>query len=195
MPARRSRAPRGHGQLDDERKLELLFTEHADEVLTYLRHRTDHDSAQEVLTEVFVVAWRKLDEVPAEPRGWLFAVARRVLANHVRSRGRTAALLERLIDEYRVASPEGDPQDTVARHHLLTLLAGLAEPDQEVLLLAGWYELSGAQAAQVLGCSRATYAVRLHRARRRLRAAMDGNDAPIEDAAPAAPTRQAWENR
>ncbi len=195
MPARSGKAPRGHGQLDDERKLELLFTDHADEVLTYLRHRTDHDSAQEVLIEVFVVAWRKLDQVPVEPRGWLYAVARRVLANHVRSQGRTAALLERLIDECRIAPAEGDPQDTVARHHLLTLLAGLAEQDREVLLLAGWYELSGAAAAQVLGCTRAAYAVRLHRARRRLRAAMDDRAAPIGDAAPAMPIRQAWENR
>jgi RNA polymerase sigma-70 factor (ECF subfamily) len=187
VPARRSNT--------DERKLELLFTHHADEVLTYLRHRTDHDTAQEVLTEVFVVAWRKLDRVPAEPRGWLYAVARRLLANHVRSRGRTAALMDRLIDECRIAPAEGDPQDTVARRHLLTLLAGLGEQDREVLLLAGWYELSGGEAAQVLGCSRTTYAVRLHRARRRLRAAMDDRAAPAEDAAPTMPTRQAWENR
>jgi RNA polymerase sigma-70 factor (ECF subfamily) len=96
VPARRSKAPGGHGRLDDERKLELLFTAHADEVLTYLRHRTDHDTAQEVLTEVFVVAWRKLDRVPVEPRGWLYAVARRVLANHVGSERAASSVTDQI---------------------------------------------------------------------------------------------------
>jgi RNA polymerase sigma-70 factor (ECF subfamily) len=55
---------------------------------------------------------------------------------------------------------------------LRTALANLAEPDQEVLRLVGWEELTVAEAATVLGCTRTAAAVRLHRARRRLAAAM-----------------------
>lgn len=51
-------------------------------------------------------------------------------------------------------------------------LAELNERDREVLLLISWEDLGPAQAAAALECSRATLAVRLHRARRRLAAAL-----------------------
>jgi RNA polymerase sigma-70 factor, ECF subfamily len=182
-------------ELEGERRLEALFADHADEVLTYLRHRTDQETAQEVLTETFVVAWRKLPRVPPEPRGWLYAVARRVLANHIRSQGRTAALMERLIAEYRMPPDGGDVREAESRHDMLTLLATLPEQDREVLLLAGWYELSGPEAAQALGCSRAAYAVRLHRARRRLRTALALTADDGDDTAASMTVQPAWENR
>ncbi len=49
----------------------------------------------------------------------------------------------------------------------------LSEADREVLLLTGWYDLTGPQAAKALGCTRAAYALRLHRARKRFRAALE----------------------
>jgi RNA polymerase sigma-70 factor, ECF subfamily len=166
----------GHGietrRRQDERRLEELYGAHADAVLTYLRHRTDRETAQEVLTDTFVTAWRKLGDVPEQPRGWLFAVARRVLANHVRSQGRTAAMVERVASEQWTATSSGELQEAIARHDIVAALSRLDEPDREVLLLAGWYELSGAEAAQALGCTRTAHGVRLHRARRRLRAAL-----------------------
>ncbi|MET8305280.1 sigma factor-like helix-turn-helix DNA-binding protein [Micromonospora sp. NPDC005173] len=51
-------------------------------------------------------------------------------------------------------------------------MATLSDLDQEILRLIGWEELTVSEAAQVLGCARATVAVRLHRARRRLTEAM-----------------------
>jgi RNA polymerase sigma-70 factor (ECF subfamily) len=56
-------------------------------------------------------------------------------------------------------------------------MAGLSETDQEILRLIGWEELTLGEAATVLGCNRATAAVRLHRARRRLTAAMTSSTA------------------
>jgi RNA polymerase sigma-70 factor (ECF subfamily) len=165
----KSRAGHDDSGPTDERRLEELFKNHADAVLNFLRHRTDHETAQDVLTETFLIAWRKIDEVPPDPRGWLYGVARRVLANHVRSQGRTAAVVERLQTETRFAPDQSGIEDAIGRHDVLAALAALPEADREVLLLAGWYDLTGAQAAQALGCSHAAYAVRLHRARRRLR--------------------------
>jgi RNA polymerase sigma-70 factor (ECF subfamily) len=36
--------------------------------------------APDVVAETFLVAWRRLDDVPADPLPWLYGVARRVLA-------------------------------------------------------------------------------------------------------------------
>jgi RNA polymerase sigma-70 factor (ECF subfamily) len=158
---------------ENERRLEQLYAAHADAVMTYLRHRTDHETAKDVLSETFVTTWRKLDEVPPQPRGWLFAVARRVLANHVRSQGRAGALIEKVAADPATAIGSSELQEAMTRHDIVSALNALEEPDREVLLLAGWYELSGREAAQALGCSQSAYGVRLHRARRRLRAVLE----------------------
>jgi len=119
--------------------------------------------------EVFVVACRRLDQVPAEPVPWLLACARRVLANRRRSADRQRALAARLA----AASTPGLPEWELGGDSLLRALAELSERDREVLLLIAWEGLAPAQAAAALECSRATLAVRLHRARRRLAAAME----------------------
>jgi RNA polymerase sigma-70 factor (ECF subfamily) len=65
--------------------LEELFRLHAAEVLAYALRRTDAATAEDVVSEVFLIAGRKLDRVPAlDPQPWLYGVARRVLANHRR---------------------------------------------------------------------------------------------------------------
>jgi RNA polymerase sigma-70 factor, ECF subfamily len=144
-------------------------------VLDFLRHRADHETAQDVLAETFLTAWRKLDEVPADALPWLYGVARRLLANRRRSRARGQALVDRLAAEGQRAGRTGTDVEldgVEARHDVLRALAGLPARGREVLLLAGWYELTSAQAARVLGCTSAMFAVRLHRARRRLRGAL-----------------------
>ncbi|AEV86490.1 RNA polymerase sigma factor sigM [Actinoplanes sp. SE50] len=182
----------GHDRQSAERRLEELFRLHADAVLTFLRHRTDHETAQDVLTETFTIAWRKLGEIPEDPRGWLYGVARRVLANHVRSQGRTAAVVERMRHESRLSGPdESGIEDALHRHDVLAALAVLPEADREVLLLAGWYDLTGAQAARALDCTRAAYALRLHRARRRLRGVLSGSATARGTTSAARPAREA----
>jgi RNA polymerase sigma-70 factor, ECF subfamily len=153
-------------------RLEALFIAHADDVLAYARRRTDGAAAEDVLSEVFVVAWRRLDEVPADPVPWLLACARRVLANQRRGERRRAAFFDRLSAD--AASTEGSvdlPDRALAR-----ALASLSDTDREVLLLIAWEELSIAEAATVLGCSRPTLSVRLHRARKHLATALAADD-------------------
>jgi RNA polymerase sigma-70 factor (ECF subfamily) len=132
-----------------------------------------------VLADTFLVAWRRLADLPDEPdtRPWLFGVARRVLANQHRAERRRSALTEALIHETAVLtatyvrSPGEDPRSAL----LSAALARLPEADREVLLLAGWEALSPAQIAMVLDCSASTARVRLHRARRRLAALLDAD--------------------
>jgi RNA polymerase sigma factor (sigma-70 family) len=158
---------------DDERRLRLeaLFTSYAGDVLAYARRRIDAVTADDVVSEVFVVAWRRLNEVPVgDPLPWLLACARRVLANQRRGERRRAAFVDRLAAESSTRAAPVEPADGV----LARALANIGKRDREVLLLVAWEGLSAEQAASVLGCSRPTYLVRLHRARRRLAAALDG---------------------
>src|SRR5580765_4438253 len=77
-------------------RFERLYRGYGVEVLAYLRRRATRELADDGLAETFLVVWRRLDEVPDEPRAWLLGVARRVLANQRRSVRRQGALVERI---------------------------------------------------------------------------------------------------
>jgi RNA polymerase sigma-70 factor (ECF subfamily) len=154
------------------RRFEGLFAAYGSDIVAYCRWRADAASdVQDVVAEVFLAAWRRLDELPDgdAARVWLYATARRVLANQRRSTRRRRALQERLASEAvtasRASSSSGREGELV--HEALRRL----EPrDRETLLLAEWEGLSPAQIAGVLGCLSVTVRGRLHRARRRFRA-------------------------
>lgn len=143
-----------------------MYRAHAGSVRTYVRRRSDAQTADDVVADVFVVAWRRLDDVPEDPLPWLLGVARRVLANRRRSAARDVALNRRIVFEQTGASSSGlgraEPGDVVLR-----ALGALREPDREALLLVGWEGLEPAQAARVLGLRANTFSARLSRARRR----------------------------
>jgi len=154
----------------DERRarLESLFAAHAPAVQAYARRRADPATADDVVSDVFVVAWRRLDQVPADELPWLLACARHVLADARRSEGRRLALVQRLTTN--APRVEGAPE--LNDGALGEALASLSGRDREVLLLLAWDGLSAEQAAEVLGCSQRTFSMRLHRARKRLAAAL-----------------------
>ena len=79
-----------------EDRFEELFREHYRAVRGYAPRRASGDLAQDAVSETFLVAWRRLDDVPADPLPWLYGVARRVLANQRRSIYRGSALERRL---------------------------------------------------------------------------------------------------
>jgi RNA polymerase sigma-70 factor (ECF subfamily) len=72
----------------------------------------------------------------------------------------------------------------VADARLGTALSQLSQRDQETLLLVAWEGLAPGEAAAVVGVTQTGFSVRLHRARRRLRAALEQ-----DDASPTAPDR------
>ena len=156
--------------VDRRALLDAWFRAYADRVLAYLLHRTDPQTAQDLLQEVFVIAFRKAPELPQPPLGWLFGTSRRLLANRYRGRRRRDELIARLIGD---ASEEADPDTAELKQAFAQTLATLSPADREVLTLTGWYDLTPAEAAEALGCSASAYAVRLHRARKRLATALD----------------------
>ena len=154
---------------------EELYARHAGAVRGYAMRRCDPETADDVVADVFLIAWRRRDEVPAAPLPWLLATARRVLANHARGQSRRGRLLTRLAAEPSMTVPPvvaGGREST----RLQAALASLKESDRELLLLMAWDGLEPRQAAEVLGVRPNTLAVRFHRARRRLSAALEAQN-------------------
>jgi RNA polymerase sigma-70 factor, ECF subfamily len=160
--------------MDDQRRCEELYRAHADRVHAYARRRSDDQTADEVVAEVFLIAWRRLDAIPPDPLPWLLGVARKTLANHRRAASRAAALNARI--GATVLTPAGPTGDD---HAVLAALATLDPRDREVLLLIAWEGLRQEEVGVVLGISRPAVATRLHRARRRLAGALAAEGEPV----------------
>jgi RNA polymerase sigma-70 factor (ECF subfamily) len=166
----RTSDPRG------ERWFTVLYAAHHGDLVRYGYRRLAHlDEASELAQEVFVVAWRRRADVPDHALPWLYGVARRLLANHWRDR-RTRPILETVDLTGLAASGLAGPDTVTALTDLRAALTRLSAADREVLRLAAWEQLSAAEMATVLGCTRTAAKVRLHRARRRLAAALGRPD-------------------
>ena len=146
----------------------MHFRGYAGRVHAFALRRADPEAAQDITAETFLIAWRRRADMPPEPLPWLYGIARGVLANERRTRNRKLSLAARIAAEPASTDATGDGD-----HEVLQALASLRESDREALLLSAWEGLSTAQAAGLVGCSAATFAVRLHRARRRLARVLD----------------------
>jgi RNA polymerase sigma-70 factor, ECF subfamily len=156
----------------DAERLEALFRLHYTAVAAYARRRAPDHAADDIVAATFLVAWRRLDEVPAESLPWLLAVARNVIATQQRGSRRRGALRVRL--EQTGGTASGDPpavEEPAGR--VAAALGRLPAGDREAITLIAWDGLRPAEAAAVLGQSPATFRVRLHRAKRRLRKELD----------------------
>lgn len=131
----------------------------------YVARRVPAADVDDVLAEVTVVLWRRLDEVPPDPLPWCYGVARRQVANHRRGERRRLRLAERVIAlEPSYAPPVDDPDHTEVHEALGTL----RELDREVVLLWAWEQLQPREIAEVTGLTPNAVSIRLHRARQRL---------------------------
>lgn len=174
--------------MDPHEDFERLYREHAEAVFAFALRRSNHAQAEDVVAETFLVAWRRLGDIPFPARPWLLGVARRVLANHYRTEARRQALTGRLVEAtaFACTAPAADADLPVMR-----ALDSLSTGDREILLLAAWDELTRAEAARVLGITPAAFAVRLHRARRRLSRARRAMSGPASTAHRAPSTMEA----
>lgn len=157
-----------------------LYERHYPQVFAYAVSRAGRQLADDVVSEAFLIAWRRLGDVPVPALPWLLAVARNVALSQFRAADRqrsVAAEMGAWTSDLAVAAGAGDVTTDVAeqvteRLVMLTALASLPEADRELLTLLAWHGLTPGQAARVTGCSAATLFVRLHRARRRLQEAV-----------------------
>jgi RNA polymerase sigma-70 factor (ECF subfamily) len=145
-------------------RFERIYSEHRAALTAYVRRRAPEALVEDTVSETFLVCWRKLDSVPEEPLPWLYAVARKTLANTRRKLAHEAAR--------EPAAPFVEPAP-VGDSALAAAFAQLSDGDREVLRLVAWEGLQLRQAAAVLGCSPAACRVRYHRAKRRLALRLD----------------------
>jgi RNA polymerase sigma factor (sigma-70 family) len=157
--------------VDPERqgRFEALFAAHHAAVRSYVVRRAGGGVAvDDAIADTFLVAWRRLDEVPEPARLWLLGVARRVLADQRRGLRRRRSLSQRLAlaSSFRIA---WEPPAQISAE-LAEALRKLTGHEREALMLVAWDGLTPAEGAVAAGCSAAAFRVRLHRARRRVAA-------------------------
>ena len=156
-----------------------LYTETYSAVLAYaLRRTANRQDAEDLVSATYLTAWRRLDDVADAPvpLAWLYRVAAGHLANQRRSSRRFTALRIRLFS-VPVPQRSNNPADAAVAEAdaalVLAALATLSAGDQELLRLTAFEGLSPADIAAAWGVPSRLVRVRLHRARRRLEAALD----------------------
>ncbi len=161
--------------MEDEARFRVLYEQHQPDVLAYCLRRLGRDDAVEACADVFLTAWRRINDVPGddEARLWLFGIARNTLRNRQRSLRRMRRLVARLGS--LSASVEPLPDEVVVRRDqdraVLSALSRLGPRDREVLRLRLWEEATYAEIAVLVGCSRHAAEQRYAKALKRLRSA------------------------
>ncbi|GAA4958990.1 RNA polymerase sigma factor [Actinoplanes utahensis] len=151
-----------------EDRFTRLYRHHYPAVERYVRRRIEDADVRDVVADVFLVAWRRIGDVPPDPLPWLYGTARHVLANERRGAQRRTSLAARVAGH--TDGESADHADTVAgRLSVAAAFDRLPDADAEALRLVSWEGLSLRQAARALDCSVPAFAMRLHRARARLR--------------------------
>lgn len=155
-----------------ERRFRSVFDAHHDHVYAYCRRRCDLETAQEATSEVFLTAWRRVEDIPDGDRAlpWLYGVARKVLANEFRRQKRYGNLIGRVksLGKPRLADVETLVIRNADHQAVIDAVARLRPQDQELLRLAMWEELSHGAIGEILGCSAHAVDQRIGRAAKRL---------------------------
>lgn len=158
----------------EERFREIYDAVYVD-LLRFVRRRVHPSHAEDVVGEVMLVAWRRLDDVPGDlsaARAWLFGVARKALQSNWRREVRHEAVTVRFAEVG--PGDAGQHPDLVA--HRVDIAAAwpqLSPLHQEAIALSVLDGVSAAEAAAVLGISATAFRLRLSRARRTLRRLAD----------------------
>jgi RNA polymerase sigma factor (sigma-70 family) len=178
-------APSGAQGSDD--RFEALYRSSYKAIFGYVLRRSDGDldAVGDLVAEVYVVALRKQDAIPLPPqdRPWLYGVARRVLLDHHRRHSRQIRLESRLRNQAALSETRpGDDEPSLLR--VRAAMQQLRPVDREALQLVAWDDLSYAEAAQVLGCTPNAVALRVHKAKARLRDILAPPGMQMPDPAP-----------
>lgn len=156
----------------EEQRFRTLYDDVHQDLLSFVRRRVHSSLAEDVVSEVMLVAWRRMDDVPRDlssARAWLFGVARHTLMNTGRREAKQAAIPVHLAEVASVVTNNDVSADLVAtRIDIARAWDALRPAQQEVLSLAVFDELSAPEAAVVLGISATAFRLRLSRARRAL---------------------------
>lgn len=153
-------------------RMDAIYEQHFNPVAAYCMRRLPPHAANDAISETFLIAWRKLAQVPHAPGTlpYLYRIAGNVIAHQRRSfarQGRLRSKLGRIAPDVPPA-PEIQVLDHAAHREVRDALDHLSEADREVIALRAWEELTTPQIAEVLEISTAAAQKRLARALARL---------------------------
>jgi RNA polymerase sigma-70 factor, ECF subfamily len=142
-------------------------------LLTRLARRWAGADADDLVQETFAraIAARHRYQAGSNGRAWLCRILCNLAVSEQRRRARDERLRTRVIalqPEPAASEPEPPPLDGIA---LVAALGELQPGERRILELADIEELSYREIARAMECPLGTVMSRLHRARRRLRAA------------------------
>jgi RNA polymerase sigma factor (sigma-70 family) len=155
------------GVAQNRRRFEELFASTRIGILGFFMRRASTPSdAADLLGETYLIAWRKMPDVPYGDQGrlWLYGVARRVLSNYHRHETverRLADTLQADLGRHHAAPRAEDPYSEVVEAALRSLSPG----DREIIELSAWEQLTPTEIARVIGMKPGAVRVRLHRIR------------------------------
>jgi RNA polymerase sigma factor (sigma-70 family) len=160
-----------------------LYDRHAAPIHRFAGRRLGDQMADDVVGETFLAAFRRrkrYDLRRADARPWLYGIAANVIGKHRRAEVRMLRAFARTGAD-PVAAGHADLVDSrvcaaAVQRDLAAALAGLSAGDRDVLLLIAWADLSYEETAAALGIPVGTVRSRLHRARRKVREALGGQD-------------------
>jgi RNA polymerase sigma factor (sigma-70 family) len=157
---------------DERRRFEVLYDAHRLEVLAYCTRRVGWADAGDACAETFLVAWRRLNDVPAAPRTlpYLYGIAARVIANQRRTLLRRARLHASLgtLSVTTLGDPGVVSVDSSRDHHVVAALRRLKPLDREIVMLYAWEDVPRDVIAEMMGMTRAAIDQRIHRCYQRL---------------------------
>ncbi len=167
----------------DPERFAVLFDRYFTPLHMYVSRRLGGAAGDDVAAETFLVAFReriRFDPARGSVRAWLYGIATNLIRGHHRAEERGYRANARAAAEpvYTADEERADARITAAaaRDALVAALADLSPGDRDALLLVVWGELSHEETAEALGIPVGTVGSRMHRARRRLRAALDDFD-------------------
>jgi RNA polymerase sigma-70 factor (ECF subfamily) len=155
-----------------QRRFEDLYGEHRLDVMAYCIRRLGRHDAADACSETFLVAWRRLDDVPPPPESlpYLYGIANRVVSNQFRSLRRRGRLDARLTALGVTVAP--DPSLLVVQssraQEIVAAVRKLKPKDREIVMLYAWEDLSRETIAGMMGMTRSAVDQRIHRANQRL---------------------------
>ena len=166
----------------DPELFEVFYREHVEGLQRFVARRVgDRERAADLTAEIFLAAIDSADRYRPRrgtPKAWLYGIARALVANDRRRRGRERVREERfrgsaLLDEEDAARMDARIDAAAQSRRLYLAMDRLSEDERAVMELVAIDELTVAEAATAAGVRPVTARVRLHRARRKLRAELE----------------------
>jgi RNA polymerase sigma-70 factor (ECF subfamily) len=160
---------------DARSTFEDLYRNHFVAIYAYVLRRASRTDTADLVADVFATAWRRIDDVPAglDSKMWLYGVARRIISQHYRSKGRVDRLKSKLLHNALLVSPGDQSESFDLDTQVRQLIKSLRDDDRELVTLIVWDGLTHAEVAMILGCTANAVAIRWHRALKRLRRHID----------------------